>query len=206
MIVFQPSISPPKSYSSKAERHSVSCICWRLFSSSGHETDHDHLWRAQDQIAKSPVATFFLRHPVTIYQPTFAGYLNSFSASRYNHNGHRESTYVMVNRSNTLPNAYSQLVEYKDSSCRLLRHSKTSALVHSLNGNSLLPRVHWPFGTQSVILDNVTNLSLLFIRNVVRIFKHLFSPFTKTLDFLPCYFLVDCHHSNTNLFYIRISL
>ena len=58
------------------------------------------------------------------------------------HSGHRESTYVMVNRNNTLPNTYMELAEYLGSSCRLLRHSKIYALVHSLNLNSLLLRVH----------------------------------------------------------------
>ncbi len=48
----------------------------------------------------SVAAIFFLRHPLTIYQPTFTAYLNSFSASRYNYNGHRESAHVMVNRIN----------------------------------------------------------------------------------------------------------
>jgi len=45
---------------------------------------------------------------------------------------------------------YLELAECKDSSCRLLRHSKISAPAHSLNWNSLLPRVHCPFGTLSV--------------------------------------------------------
>ena len=80
----------------------------------------------------------------------FAAYLNSLSTSRCNYTKHRESAYVMVNRSNTLPNTYLELVEYEDSSCRLLRHSKIFAPVHSLNWNSTLPRVHWPFGTHSV--------------------------------------------------------
>jgi hypothetical protein len=31
-------------------------------------------------------------------QPAFVAYLNSFSTSRCNHKGHRESAYVMVNR------------------------------------------------------------------------------------------------------------
>ena len=49
---------------------------------------------------KSPIATnFFWGILVTTYQPSFVAYLNSFSALRCNHNGHRESTYVMVNRS-----------------------------------------------------------------------------------------------------------
>jgi len=84
------------------------------------------------------------------YQPTFMAYLNSFSASRCNHKGHRESAYVMVNRRKTLPNTYLELAEYQDSSCRLLRHSKIFAPVHSLNWNSTLSRVHCPIGTQSV--------------------------------------------------------
>ena len=50
----------------------------------------------------------------------------------------------------TLPNTYPELAEYQGSSCRLLRHSKISALVHSLKGNSSLPRVHWTTETQSV--------------------------------------------------------
>ena len=66
------------------------------------------------------------------------------------YSGHHEPTYVMVNRSKTLPNTYLELVEYYDSSCRLLRHSKIFAPVHSLNWDSLLPRVHCPIGTQSV--------------------------------------------------------
>jgi len=33
-------------------------------------------------------------------------------AKLINHNGHRESAYVMVNRSKTLPNTYLELVEY----------------------------------------------------------------------------------------------
>jgi hypothetical protein len=99
--------------------------------------------------SKILVATnFFCGIFVTTYQPTFVAYLNSFSALQYNHNGHRESTYVMVNRTKTLPNTYLELAEYQDSSCRLLRHSKILALVHSLNWDSLLPRVHWPCGTQ----------------------------------------------------------
>ncbi len=85
---------------------------------------------------------FFWGILVTTYQPTFIAYLNSFSASRCNHNEHRESTYVMVNRSNTLQNTFMELAEYKDSSCRLLRHSKISAPVHSLKWNSTLPPVH----------------------------------------------------------------
>ncbi len=47
---------------------------------------------------KISVATIFFEASWLRYQPTFIAYLNSFSASRYNHNGHRESTYVMVNR------------------------------------------------------------------------------------------------------------
>ena len=69
----------------------------------------------------------------------FVAYLNSFSASRYNYNGHRESAYVMVNRSNTLPDTYLELVEYQDGSCRLLRHSKIFAPVHSLSTAMITP-------------------------------------------------------------------
>ncbi len=77
------------------------------------------------------------------------------------YNGHRESTYVMVNRSNTLPNTYLELAEYQSSSCRLLRHSKILAPVHSLNWNSTLPRVHCTIGTQSVksLLDIIYSAS-----------------------------------------------
>jgi len=84
------------------------------------------------------------------FEPAFVAYLNSFPASRYNHKGHRESAYVMVNRRKTSPNTYLELAEYQDSSCRLLRHSKIFAPAHSLNCNSTLHRIHWPFGTQSV--------------------------------------------------------
>ena len=111
---------------------------------------------------KLSIATnFFWGIHVTTYQPTFVAYLNSFSASRCNHNRHRESAHVMVNRSKTLPNTYLEPVEYKDSSCRLLRHSKIFAPVHLLNWNSLLPRVHWPCGTQSVknLLDIIHSAS-----------------------------------------------
>ena len=38
---------------------------------------------------------------------------NWLSASRYNHNGPRKSTYVMANRSKTLPNTYLELAEYQ---------------------------------------------------------------------------------------------
>lgn len=31
------------------------------------------------------------------YQPSFTAYLNSFSASRCNHNGYHQSAYVMAN-------------------------------------------------------------------------------------------------------------
>ena len=57
--------------------------------------------------------------------------------------------YVMVNR-NTLPNTYPELTVYPSSSCRSWRHSKLSAPVHSLKGNSIGPRVHCTSGTQSV--------------------------------------------------------
>jgi hypothetical protein len=85
---------------------------------------------------KIPVAIYFLRHPRYDGSAT----LRSLSEQPFDFtmhcNGHRESTYVTVNRDKTLPNTYLELAEYQSSSCRLLRHSKISAPVHSLNGNS----------------------------------------------------------------------
>ena len=93
---------------------------------------------------------FSLRHP----RYDFSATLRSLSEQPFNftmhYNGHRESTYVSDNRSNTLPNTYPELAQCQGSSCRLLRHSKIYAQVHSLKGNYTLPRVHWPNGTQSV--------------------------------------------------------
>jgi len=78
------------------------------------------------------------------------------------YNGRRESTYVIWTIVvKTLPNTYLELAECQGSSCRLLRHSKISAPVHSLKGNSTLPRVHCPNGAQSVksLLDIIYSAS-----------------------------------------------
>jgi len=99
---------------------------------------------------KIPVATNFLRHPRYDISAKLRNLSEQLFGFTMHYHGHRESVYVMVNRNKTLANTYLELVEYQDSSCRLLRHSKISAPVHSLNGNSTLPRVHCPFGTQSV--------------------------------------------------------
>ena len=72
-----------------------------------------------------PVATknFSLRH----LRYDLSATLHSSSEQPFDftmhYNGHRESTYVLDNRSNTLPTTYPELAKYQGSSCRLLRHS-----------------------------------------------------------------------------------
>jgi hypothetical protein len=71
--------------------------------------------------SKIPIATkkFSLRHPRYDLSAT----LRSLSEQPFNftmhYSRHREYTYVLDNRSNTLPNTYLELAEYQSSSCRL---------------------------------------------------------------------------------------
>ena len=111
---------------------------------------------------KIPAATnFFWGIHVTTYQPRFVAYLNSFSTARciIIDIVNLPMSWSIVVR--TLQNTYLELAQCQGSSCRLLRHSKISAPVHSLKGNSTWPRVHWTFGTQSVksLLDIIYSAS-----------------------------------------------
>jgi hypothetical protein len=62
---------------------------------------------------------------------------------------------------NTLPYTYPELAKCLGSSCRLLRHGKIFAPVHSLNRNSLLYWAQCPNGNQSVknLLDIIYHAS-----------------------------------------------
>jgi len=59
-------------------------------------------------------------------------------------------TVGIINHNNMLTNTYLELAEYFGSPCRLSRHRKISAPVHSFEWNSLSNWVHCPNGTQSV--------------------------------------------------------
>jgi hypothetical protein len=81
---------------------------------------------------KIPVATkIFFEHPRCDSSAKLRSLSEQLFGFTMHYNEHRESTYVIANRSNTLPNTYLELVEWQDSSCRLLRHSKISAPVLS---------------------------------------------------------------------------
>jgi hypothetical protein len=96
-------------------------------------------WIAALSAAPNPCGhKFFLRHPGYDLSARLRSLSEQLFGFTMRYNEHRESTYVMVNRSNTLPNTYLELAGCQGSSCRLLRHSKISALVHSLNESSTL--------------------------------------------------------------------
>jgi len=104
---------------------------------------------------------FSLRHPRYDLSAQLRCLSEQLFGFTMHYNRHRESDYVMVNRIKTLPNTYLELVKCQDSSCRLLRHSKMPAPVHSFNWNSWLSWVHCLSGTQSIksLLDIIYSAS-----------------------------------------------